>query len=365
MKKRVIITTGGTGGHLYPAQALAQELMAVSPSIELLFAGGHLSTTPFFDQQRFLFKDIECSSLPYRPLSCLKSLWKICKGVGQSLKMIKQFRPELIIGFGSYHTIPTLIAARLCQVPFALHEANSLPGKANRWMAPHATFVGVNFLTAKKFLKGNVVEVALPVRKTQVVDKQSALDYYCLKDYRTTILIFGGSQGAASINEVMKKILPALKGLPLQFIHFTGQQKEIKTLSALYARYQFPACVKDFEKKMEYGWKAADFVISRAGASTIAEAIENEVPAILIPYPYATENHQQKNADFFTAEVQGGAQLMENSSLEETLFQEIKKMVEQDLILKRKKAICFYKTVPKKTLCQLVLDQLIDGGGSP
>ena len=123
--------------------------------------------------------------------------------------------------------------------------------------------------------------------------------------------------------------------------------------------------VKDFEKKMEYGWKAADFVISRAGASTIAEAIENEVPAILIPYPYATENHQQKNADFFTAEVQGGAQLMENSSLEETLFQEIKKMVEQDLILKRKKAICFYKTVPKKTLCQLVLDQLIDGGGSP
>jgi UDP-N-acetylglucosamine--N-acetylmuramyl-(pentapeptide) pyrophosphoryl-undecaprenol N-acetylglucosamine transferase len=134
--QRVLITAGGTGGHLYPAQALAQQLTAQTRPSEVLFAAGGLSTNRHFDRSRFRFQEVACSPLVSKnPIKSLRGGMNLVKGFCQSVSTIKTFRPDVVVGFGSYYTIPILLAAKWMKVPIVLHEANSVPGRANRWLA--------------------------------------------------------------------------------------------------------------------------------------------------------------------------------------------------------------------------------------
>lgn len=308
MKKRILITVGGTGGHIFPALGLANQLQKIHPEIELFFAGGKLASNSFFQSSKFSYQDIACSPFPKNPVTALKGGYQILKGYFQSNALIRKFSPNLVVGFGSYHTFSLLLAAALKKVPIVLHEANSIPGKVNQFFAAYAALTGVHFPEAANYLKGKVKQVSLPLREgfaKDVTSTHTARLYFGLDPDKWTFLIFGGSQGADALNRFfMNDLKEIFTGFPMPFqvIHFTGKTALYSQIKENYAHHQIPACVKLFENRMDLAWQAANISITRAGAASIAEQVEYEVPGILIPYPYATDQHQDKNADFMVSE---------------------------------------------------------------
>lgn len=361
--KRVVITAGGTGGHLYPAQALAQQLRKQSnvPAPDVLFMAGGLNTNRYFDRGNFPFQEVACSPLLSRnPFKSLKGISHLFKGLQQSITILKKYQPDVVVGFGSYYTVPILLAAKWLKIPIILHEANSIPGKANKWLASLATCVGLHFPMTASFFKGKTVEVGLPLREgfsLEAVAKESAYTYYGLSPEYQTLLICGGSQGAQGINKLIKGCLPTLQRLSLQIIHLTGNSQETEQLAALYAEHQIPAHVKNFENQMQMAWRIANGFIGRSGASTIAEAIEFEVPGILIPYPHATDQHQEKNADFLVNIVGSAWKLLEPGLSFQQLEEAIEDLFQDTQNQAFKKAVQTYKQRPHQmTLCQLILN---------
>lgn len=296
--KRIILASGGTGGHIFPAVALAEELES-KYQCTLMFAAGKLSQNPYFVNGRFAFKDISCGQVFF-----IKGIIDNIKGIFESIKILKEFKPDAVLGFGSYYTFPILTAAIILRIPLLLHEANSIPGRANRLFSSFAKHTWVCFPSAKKQLKGSVKECEMPLRphfKKGQATRQEAFNYFGLSNKRPVILIFGGSQGAKGINSLFndQTLLELKKHIPqVQVIHFTGRNQDEARLSELYFRNQIPFCVKCFEPRIDLAWSIADIAVTRAGASSIAEQCEYEVPGILIPYPYAMDDHQQHNADF-------------------------------------------------------------------
>lgn len=363
MVKRVMICTGGTGGHVFPALALARQLKEEIPSLYICFSGGGLSENRFFDKEAYPFKDILCGYFPLKnPLKCVASAGKVMAGVIQSGRILDEVKPDLVIGFGSYHTLPLLIATKLRGVPYVLHAADSIPGKVIRLMSGSALATGIVFPMARNYLRGPVVEVGLPLReclKQGHPKKEEALARYGLKEGKKTVLVFGGSQGAAFINEMMEAAAKPLHTLrdTVQLIHLPGLKGDITGLVKIYRGQQLEACVKPFEEKMHYAWTAADLVISRAGAGTIAEQVAFEVPGILIPYPHASENHQDMNAEFMVKEV-GGAELMKETGFSSARFNDLlQKLIknEDGLFTKMQEAIrSFKERAPTEDMCSLV-----------
>ncbi len=359
--KRVLITAGGTGGHLYPAQGLAQQLLKQVKAPQILFVAAGLATNRYFDRNQFSFKEVASSPLLSRhPVKSLKGFFHLFKGFRQSLKILKKYEPDVVVGFGSYYTVPILLAARWLKIPIVLHEANSTPGRANKWLASLATCVGLHFPSTAAFFKNKpTVDVGLPLREgyqLTSVDKEKALTYYGFSDRKPTLLICGGSQGARAINQLIKECLPIFKKLSLQVIHLTGDAEMAAYLHSLYDSYQIPAQVKAFENQMQMAWRAADGFVGRSGASTIAEALEFEVPGILIPYPYATDQHQEKNADFLVKTVGSAWKLLESKLTPALLSKSIEALYQPEQILIFKKALKTYKQRPHQiTLCELIL----------
>lgn len=359
--KRVVITAGGTGGHLYPAQALAGQLLKQSEASHVLFVAGGLRINRHFDRNCFSFQEIACSPLLSRnPLKSLRGMIDLVKGINQSVAILKDYRPDVVVGFGSYYTVPILLAAGWLKIPIVLHEANSIPGRANKWLAPLATCIGVHFPSAASFFKGKTVEVGLPLREgyhLKAVSKEAALEYYELSDQHPVLLIYGGSQGAKAINQLTEQCLPVLKRLSLQIIHLTGDDSKAAALSEFYASQYIQAKVKAFESQMQMAWRAADVFIGRAGASTIAESIEFEVPGLLIPYPHATDRHQEKNADFLVETVGSASKLLEPGLTSEDVSKAIEDLFQKQQFLAFKKALRAYKQRPHQmTLCQFILN---------
>lgn len=318
MEKKIIIAAGGTGGHIYPAIALAEQLLEIIPQKNLLFVGGGLDDNRYFNRNSFAYQSVACGSfVKKRPMSLMKNMGGIGKGIWQSLRLIKQFKPDLAIGFGSYYSLPPLIASKMASVPFILHEANSIPGKVIRLLSRQALVTGVHFPQTQSFLKGKTLEVGMPLRKGyQQLNglRHAAVEYFNLSGDLPTILIFGGSQGAQAINQLcLEAILRLKNNRPMQILHFTGNAAAAELHENLYRENGIRAVVKGFETRMDLAWSAADIVISRSGAGTIAELVEFEVPAILIPYPTAADNHQEFNADFLVDHVGGGIKLLEKN----------------------------------------------------
>lgn len=368
MKKKVMIAVGGTGGHVYPALSLAKNLHKADPSISIMFIGAGLKKNKFFEEKDYLHESVEASPVSQKnPFQLLNGIKKILKGIWQSRRILKTFKPDIIIGFGSYHTFPALVAAKTLSIPMILHEANSVPGKVNRFLSKHALAVGIHFPETASLIRGNAVEVGIPLRdgyQQGSVSKQMAKDYFFLKDDRITVLIFGGSQGAKKINEIVSEAITmhySGNKDALQVLHFTGDKDSVKDLEALYASHDIVASVKDFEKRMDLAWQAADTVISRAGAMTIAEQLEFEVPGILIPYPFASDQHQDKNAEFMTKTVGGALTFLEKDLNPEILGKKISTFLNHDQILLNtmKESMRQYKKRSRsEDLCSLTLKNL-------
>ena len=347
--KRLLITTGGTAGHVYPAIALAEQLKALRPDIECFFAGGNLGDNRHFKGQEYACYSV--SSATFSPRQFWKvpfALGKIGAGLYRSRALIQKYKPDLVVGFGSFYTLPVLLAARLAGIPYILHEANCRPGKVNRLLAAKAEAVGVHFPDTP--MKGSVVEVGMPVRfrKGETLRKE-ALQYFGLEEGPPVILIFGGSQGANSLNRIFAS------GRKYQVIHLTG--KDETALADLYRKAGIPACVKAFETRMDYAWELADAVIGRSGASTVAEIIEFEVPALLIPFPRAAENHQEHNARFISDAIGGGITLPEREMSDVVLTEAVDSLLDRREEM-REKIREYKKGINRPDLAQLVTGRL-------
>ncbi len=291
---RVLIATGGTGGHIFPARQLAQLLH----DCNVLFAGYKLKETPFFDRKTPYCEIVSAPS---------KKQWLLLlKGIWQGLRLIFRFKPDVVVGFGSFYSFPVLLAAALLRKKIVLFEPNCSLGKVNHFFAPFAKKLALQF--PLKHRKAVYVPLLPWVRKPRG-SKQYARD-----PSRLTILVFGGSQGAGFINQTFPKAAELLT-FPFQVIHLTG--KEDPTV-----KYGVPAVVKPFEEEMEAAYEGADLIVCRCGAGTVAELIRFQKPAVVIPYPYAYD-HQRKNGEYLK---QGVRLLLQKEATPERLAHEIEQL---------------------------------------
>jgi len=366
-QKKILISAGGTGGHLYPAQGLADELLDLHSGWHIMFAAGGLSTNKFFNRETYDYKDITTATFGKSIFDTFRSFKNIFKGFMQSRKLLKEFKPDLVIGFGSFYTFPTLLAAKTLKIPIILHEANSIPGKVNRYLSPYAAVTAIHFPGSASFLKGNIVQVGMPIRKGYEFNpslRQEALSYFNLKSGCPTLLVFGGSQGAKAINNLATEALTSIlhqQLKSLQIIHLTGGSEATDYVQVAYAKQGIHACIRDFETRMDLAWSIADFALVRAGASSIAEQVEYEVPGILIPYPFATDDHQSLNAQYFVTEVQGGVVYKESDSNAKKLAIEILSFLDENqskIKLLKANIAEFKKDRKNENFCHLVLSTL-------
>jgi UDP-N-acetylglucosamine--N-acetylmuramyl-(pentapeptide) pyrophosphoryl-undecaprenol N-acetylglucosamine transferase len=352
-KKKVLIAVGGTGGHVFPAASLGKEL--IDNNVEVKFVGGGLLQNKYFDRKQFSFQEITCGFLSTRnPIKFLKGMLNVGRGILEGRKILKEFGPDVVVGFGSFYTFPILSAAKLTSsAPIILHEQNAIPGRVNRLLSPYVNFTAVSMPDASKVLAGNVRHVEMPLKVTHHISKEKARNHYGLAPEKRTILIFGGSQGAGVLNHTFLKSIPGLKDV--QIIHFTGNSEMTLEAKEFYHKHQILSCVKDFEGSMNYAWSAADLAITRSGASTIAEAIEYEVPLIMCPFPKAMDNHQEKNADFMIQTVGGGEKILEKNLMPNELALQITGLP----LDKMKQSIIEYKNNTKSpSLLSLVVEIL-------
>lgn len=363
MKKKVLITAGGTGGHVFPAMALAKQLSRQEPGIDILFVGGGLDTNRYFEREKISFRQVECGTFQGNLINCMRGAQRILQGFYQSIRILKDYRPDIVVGFGSFYTLPTLLAAKARRLPIVLHEANHLPGKVNRLLSKYVEVTGVHFPETSMLLKGNTVEVAMPLREGYQRDLTStdeARKYFQLAPDRLTLLVFGGSQGAEPINRLFSEAvitLPPSALQQIQVLHLTGNSAMQQQLQAKYAISGVRAHVKDYETRMNLAWQASDLMVSRAGAGTIAEQLEFEVPGILIPYPHAY-NHQEKNADFMVEKVGGALKRLQHALTPAVLVQEILTLLSdgQQRLAAMRQAMKEFKLKKKvPSLCDVVL----------
>lgn len=315
---KVLVTGGGTGGHIYPALAIARGIKEKHPEAEILFVGTVKGLeADIVPREGFPFRTVTVEGLTRKiSIKAFTTLLKTCKGCFEAFKIIKGFKPSVVVGTGGYVCGPVVLIAGLLRIPTLIHEQNAYPGITNKLLARIVNKVAVTFPESRKYFpaKADVVLTGLPVRpEIQTTEREGAIRALGLDKDKFTILTVGGSRGARSINKAMIKVIAqAVNGQEIQIIHMTGQLGFDETVAEMKtAGIDMVNCgnitVKPFLYNMDEALAAADLVICRAGATTIAEITVRGLPAILIPYPYASDNHQEYNA---RALVENGAALM-------------------------------------------------------
>lgn len=304
---KVIVTGGGTGGHIYPALAVAERVLTDIPDSEVLYIGSEDGLeNQIVSSTEIPFKTISAKGLPRKLSPALfKAAFTSSKGVLEANRYIKEFQPDLVIGTGGYVCGPTVLMASKNHIPTLIHEQNAYPGITNKMLAPLVSKVLISYPEAKGYFKRakEIIQTGLPVRKDiSLVSREEGCKKFNLNPDMKTILITGGSRGARTINRVCALALPTILSHPdVQVIFVTGKAgyvetslllKDVDLSKASEERLRF----LDYTHHMPHALAAADVVIGRAGATFLAEIAVRGVPGILVPYPYASENHQKHNA---------------------------------------------------------------------
>ncbi len=298
---KVVMAGGGTGGHLFPGIAIAQELMARNSQNEVVFAStGNQFEQRVLSKMNLALERITVEGIKGRGLwNQVKSICKLPKGIIQSMRIVIRFKPNLIVGLGSYSAGPVVLAAWLLRKKIVLHEQNLLPGITNRMLARFAVRIFVSFEDTKvRFAPQKVQFTGNPVRHDilNYAGHHVAEEEREARQKRFTILIIGGSQGAHRINLA---VIEALEYLTIKeklaFVHQTGAADE-KTVKDAYGGHHITSQVGSFFDHMAALYQDADLIICRAGATTVAEITALGKAVIFIPFPYAADNHQVLNA---------------------------------------------------------------------
>lgn len=333
-RRRFLLAGGGTGGHIYPALAVARELLARYPNAEILFIGGTRGLeSELIPREGFAFRAISVSGFRRRlSLDTLATAARAGFGVAQSLAIVWRFRPDAAIGTGGYASGPAMLAASWLGVPVLIHEQNVVPGATNRMLSGRAAIVAISWEESRKYLKrpGNAVLTGNPVRPEVIAaTREEGLTSFGLDGSRPTVLAFGGSQGSASINRAFIGALPVLAAqVNAQFVLATGKDKFSESIA--FARdVGVPVAVSSdgiarsewgdiiimpYIYNMAHALACADLALTRSGAITLAELAVRGVPAVLVPHPLVPDNVQEKNAR--AMERRGAARVVLDSDLE-------------------------------------------------
>ena len=300
--ERVIISGGGTGGHIFPAIAIADEIKRKNPAVSILFvgaigkmemdkvpaAGYNIVGLPIVGFQRKL--TLSNFILPFKLINSLLKAYLV----------IKRFKPQVVIGVGGYASGPTLKIATLLNIPTVIQEQNSFPGKTNKLLATKVSAICTAYNGLEQFFpKDKITLTGNPVRKEMVEiegKKEEALAYYGLENTKKTVLIIGGSLGARTLNNALLKDLHLLQEKGIQVIWQTGKFYFEQITTACQAIDMNGIKVLQFIDRMDLAYAAADCIISRAGAISVSELCLIEKPIVLVPSPNVAEDHQTKNA---------------------------------------------------------------------
>jgi UDP-N-acetylglucosamine--N-acetylmuramyl-(pentapeptide) pyrophosphoryl-undecaprenol N-acetylglucosamine transferase len=300
--KRIIISGGGTGGHIFPAIAIANALKKLDPKTEILFVGA----SGRMEMEKVPAAGYRIIGLEIQGIqrgSIIKNLMfpiKLFNSVRKALTIIKDFKPDAAVGVGGYASGPLLCAASLKGIPYLIQEQNSYAGITNKWLGKKARKICVAFDDMDKFFpNADIIKTGNPIRRESVdIDgkRKEALEHFKLSASKKTILVTGGSLGARTLNNSIKGRLAQLIAADVQVIWQTGKFYYKSLISELGENYHPNVRINEFLNRMDLAYAAADVIISRAGAGTIAELCVVKKPVILVPSPNVAEDHQTKNA---------------------------------------------------------------------
>lgn len=328
----IIIAGGGTGGHVFPALAVARELRKMLPGARVTFVGTVRGIeSKIIPREGYDLRFIRSEGLVGKDLlNTTRALLKIPLSIMDSLGILKDIEPELVIGVGGYSSGPVLLCAKLMGIPTIIHEQNTVPGFANKVLGKFVDTVAVTYHESiKYFPQDRVFLTGNPVREEVLNgDREKGYKTFGLDRDLFTIFVFGGSLGASNINEAIGEALTYLEPLKekIQFLHQTGE-KDLDSMKKQYSSREFKGTVIPFAYQMADAYSVADLVISRAGATTLAELTACGKAAILVPFPYSAGNHQEVNARKLWD--MGAAQLLLDRELDgKKLFDMIKFMIE-------------------------------------
>lgn len=298
---RIVISGGGTGGHIYPALALIREIKKRDSSHQFLYIGTETGLeSKLVPREKIPFQSIHITGFKRKiSLDNLKTVYRFLKGVRDSKKMIKEFQADIVIGTGGYVCGPVVYAAAKLGIPTIIHEQNSVPGLTNKFLSKYVDKVAVCFEEAKEFFPSSKVVLTGNPRAQEVLgqDGKKGRQSVGLKENVPAVLIFGGSRGARPINEAVIKALEEFRKKPYQIlyvtgdIHFENVRREVELVGN-----PENVIIKPFIHNMPEVLAGIDLTVCRAGATTLAELTSLGIPSILIPSPYVTNNHQEKNA---------------------------------------------------------------------
>ncbi|GAB7387661.1 undecaprenyldiphospho-muramoylpentapeptide beta-N-acetylglucosaminyltransferase [Bacillaceae bacterium] len=299
----VILTGGGTGGHIYPALALAKEIRSRHPEAKILYIGSERGLEKEIVRKAgYEFRAIDVSGFKRKlSLDNVKTVVKFLRGVFVAKKWIRDFHPDVVVGTGGYVCGPVVYAAARLGIPTLIHEQNVIPGLTNKFLARFVDKVAVSFpASSAYFPQGKVVVTGNP-RATEVAhaDRRKGMESLRLPAGKKVVLIVGGSRGARPINEAFLQMVPLLgKAHGLYFVYVTGEAHFQTVMEAIgpYRASLANVSIYPFLYNMPEVLAATDLIVNRAGASFLAEITSLGIPSILIPSPYVTNNHQEKNA---------------------------------------------------------------------
>lgn len=313
-KTRILIAAGGTGGHVFPGIAIAEALMKILPLADVVFAGTvNGPEAQLIPAEGWRLEFIGSSSIHAGGvLNRLKAMFKAFLALFISCRVLLKLRPRMVVGVGGFAAGPLVLLAALLRMPTAIVEPNAIAGRTNRMLGRFVKKAFVGFESAaQSFPKDRAVVTGNPVRNDVAQVERNMYD----GSGPFTVLCYGGSQGAKHLNEAMMDAIQLLKDHAdrVRIIHQVGKAHEVEDVAVVYRKAGFEAEVFTFSPRMAEFYREADVAIARAGAGTVAELAAVRLPAILVPYPYAVDDHQRANAEELVRA--GGAIVMEDSTI--------------------------------------------------
>jgi UDP-N-acetylglucosamine--N-acetylmuramyl-(pentapeptide) pyrophosphoryl-undecaprenol N-acetylglucosamine transferase len=336
-----VIACGGTGGHLFPGIAVAEVLRDRGHEVMLLVSEKDIDALALSTHRSFQFEKLPTIGLP-SPFSpaILGFIRRFYESLSLCRSIYGKFKPQVVLGMGGFTSTAPVLAGRMRGISTFIHESNAVPGKANRLTARIVRAVMLGFKECAPFFpKAHTEITGTPIRtELKPLDRQIARQKLGLRDDLTTLLVMGGSQGASGINQAMIKALPFFQGAPLQVIHLSGARDE-RLVADNYRRENISAYVAAFHHRMEEVYSAANFVVGRAGAASLAEFAAFSLPGILIPFPYAADDHQTRNAEIY-ARAEAAILLRASELSGELLARKIRELIENPELIERMSANC-------------------------
>ncbi|MDP9957478.1 UDP-N-acetylglucosamine--N-acetylmuramyl-(pentapeptide) pyrophosphoryl-undecaprenol N-acetylglucosamine transferase [Epilithonimonas hungarica] len=351
-KLKILMSGGGTGGHIFPAVAIAQEIHKRVPDAEFLFIGANgkmeMEKVP---QSGFKIEGLNIAGFDRGNL--LKNIvlpFKIISSLMRAKKIIKDFKPDFAVGTGGFASGPALYIAAKMKIPTFIQEQNSLPGKTNVFNAKKAKAAFTAYPDMEKFFPGTKTYfLGNPIRQniiTDLIDKDSAKEKLGLDKNKLTILSVGGSLGSRTLNNGWKENLDKLKEKDYQLIWQTGKldYNDLKDNESII-NYQSSIMLKEFISDMALAYSAADVIVSRAGAIAISELAVAKKPVLLVPFPFAAEDHQTKNA--LTLVEKNAARMVKDSEMKDKFWNTLSEICENENLRKEMSANLEFFAKPK------------------